>query len=85
MAHFLSHYNNWRCGPGSFAHGPFGLVLTLLFGGMVIYFLVKLVSLFWSSRSVGRTCSLKIVQQRYARGEIDETTYRKIKKELSSA
>lgn len=85
MAHFLSHYNNWWCGPSAFVHGPFGLVLTLLFWGMVVYFLVKLVSLFWSSRSVGRTCSLKIIQQRYAQGEIDEATYQQIKKELTGS
>lgn len=83
MAHFFSHYSNWWCGPGAFVHGPVGLVLTLLFWGAIIFFLVKLIQGLMSYMSPNKAHNLQVLQQRYACGEIDEATYEKIKKELT--
>lgn len=78
----FGHFNNWICGPGAFIPGPFGVIITLLFWGLVFYLLIKVVgSLFRSDGSNGSS-HIQTLKERYARGELSEDEYRRMKTEL---
>lgn len=63
---------NWLCGPGSYFHGPFGMLINLAFWvGLILL-------VFWAFRAFsapGRTSrdssAVEILNRRYAAGEID--------------
>ena len=78
MMNFSGHYNNWLCGSGVFSHGPFGIILALLFWGLVIYLLVKVFQAIF--RSTGS--DLDILKKRYAKGEISEEEFKRMKADL---
>ena len=78
----LGHYGNWFCGPGDFFPGPLGWVITLLFWGGILYLVIRLLqSLVTGHRNQGPD-SLDTIRERYARGEIDQDEYRRLKAEL---
>ncbi len=79
----FGHYGNWLCGPGAFFPGPFGWIITLLFWGLVIYLLVKLFGAIFSGKKENSSSNLDTLQERYAKGEIDEDEYRRMKTELT--
>ena len=81
---FSGPHNNWLCGPGAFFPGPFGMILTLLFWGLIIYVVIKVVQALLRPKASTPSSHLDILKKRYANGEIDEATYLKMKEELTS-
>ena len=79
----FGHYSNWLCGPGAFFPGPLGLIVTLLFWGLVIYLLVKLIRAIFPGKKGNGATNLETLKKRYARGEIGEDEYRRMKTELA--
>ncbi len=76
-------YNgNWICGPGAFFPGPIGWVVTLLFWALLIYLAVKLFKAIFSDSSKEPASRLDSLKERYARGEIGEDEYNRMKTEL---
>lgn len=80
--HFSGHYSNWFCGSGTFVPWPFGMVLTLLLWGLAIFLVVKVIQAFIYPKTVVPPSTLGVLQERYARGEIDAATYQRLKKEM---
>lgn len=77
-------YNgNWICGPGAFFPGPLGWVVTLLFWALIIYLVVKLFKNIFPGSSREATARLDRLKDRYARNEISEDEYNRMKTELS--
>ena len=82
MHNGFGQYGNWFCGPGAFFSGPFGWILTLLFWGLVIYLVVKLFQALFSGGRGKEASRLDTLKERYARGEINEDEYHRMKSEL---
>ena len=82
MFNFSGHYNNWLCGPGSFMPGPFGMIFSLLFWGLIIYVVVKIFQAIFRSIKSSSPSSLEVLKKRYAKGEISEEEFKRIKSEL---
>jgi putative membrane protein len=78
----FGHYSNWLCGPGAFFPGPLGWIVTLLFWGLLIYLLAKLFKAIFSGEKRNSTTNLDTLKERYARGEISEDEYHRMKTEL---
>jgi putative membrane protein len=78
----FGHYGSWLSGPGMFFHGPLGFVLTLLFLGLVISFAIKLFRTLFSGEKKSLVTHLDTLKERYARGEINEDEYHRMKTEL---
>ena len=79
----FGQYGSWLCGPGAFFPGPLGWIVTLFFWGLVIFLAVKLFqALFSGSRGKSAT-NLDTLKERYARGEISQDEYQRMKTELS--
>lgn len=78
----FGHFNNWICGPGAFIPGPFGVIITLLFWGLVFYLLFKIVSSLFNSGGKSTSAHLQTLKDRYASGELSEDEYRRMKTEL---
>jgi putative membrane protein len=78
----FGHYSNWLCGPGAFFPGPLGWIVTLLFWGLLIYLLFKLFGAIFSGEKRNPMTSLDMLKERYARGEIGEDEYHRMKTEL---
>ena len=79
----FGHYGNWLYGSGAFFHGPFGWILGLLFWGLVIYLVIKLFGTIFSGDQETATTNLDALKERYARGEINEDEYHRMKTELA--
>ena len=64
----------------------FGVVFMLLFWGLIIFGIVALIRCLLAQSSPGRDSRdktpLEIVQERYARGEIDREEYEQKKRDL---
>ncbi|MBW1635096.1 MAG: SHOCT domain-containing protein [Deltaproteobacteria bacterium] len=73
---------NWLCGPGAFFPGPIGWIVTLLFWALLIYLGVKLFKAIFSGSSKGPAARIDSLKERYARGEISEDEYNRMKAEL---
>ncbi|WP_456384982.1 SHOCT domain-containing protein [Desulfolithobacter sp.] len=74
--------SNWLCGPGAFFPGPLGWIITLLFWGLIIYLAIRIFQALIRGSGRNTEPSLEILASRYARGEIDEEQYRRMKAEL---
>lgn len=79
----FGHMSNWLCGPGVFSPGPFGLIINLFFWGLLIYLVIKLFQFLFSGGKRTTATYLDGLKERYARGEINEDEYRRMKTELS--
>ena len=79
----FGHYGNWLCGPGAFFPGPLGLIVTLLFWGLVIYLIIKLLGALFSGKKDNSLSNLETLKERYAWGEVSEEEYHRMKTELS--
>lgn len=79
----FGHMSNWLCGPGAFFPGPLGWIVTLLFWGLIIYLVVKLFQFLFSGAKRTTATHLDALKERYARGEINEDEYRRMKSELA--
>lgn len=77
--------NNWN-GFGGWGMG-FGFIFMLLFWGLVILGVVALIRWLLTQSSPNRSSRdktpLEIVQERYARGEIDRDEYEQKKRDLA--
>ena len=66
----------------------FGFIFMLLFWGLVIFAIAALVRWLMTQSSPGRSSRdkspLEIVQERYARGEIDREEYEQKKRDLET-
>ena len=87
--HSSGYSGNGWCDFGLFFPGPFGMIFSLLLWTVIILALVKLVQLLLKNKSQQINSnkpvnSLELLKERYARGDIDEETYQKIKQELLS-
>lgn len=82
MFNFSGHYNSWLCGPGSFMPGPFGMILNILFWGLIIYLVVKVFQAISRSTKASSPSSMELLKNRYAKGEISEEEFKRIKAEL---
>lgn len=76
----IDHMENFGWGMG------FGWVFMLLFWGLIILGIAALVKWLWSSNGGGAEpkTALDMLQERYARGEIDREEYERIKRDLQS-
>lgn len=79
----FGQYGSWLCGPGAFFPGPLGWIVTLLFWGLVIFLVVKLFQAVFSGRETRQSGPLNTLRERYARGEINEDEYNRMKAELA--
>ncbi len=77
-----THYSSWLCGPGAFFPGVLGWVITLLFWGLIIYLALRLFQSLAGGTCNHRPSSLETLKDRYARGEINEEQYQRMKSEL---
>lgn len=76
--------SNWLCGFSGFIPGPFGIILTILFWGLVIFLAFKLIQYLFSLTGRGRSLgALGIVEKRYAAGEITRGEFEQIKRDIS--
>lgn len=83
MHNGFGQFGNWLCGPGTFLPGPFGWIISLLFWGLIIYLVVKLFQAFFPGSRVETTSHLDTLKERYARGEINQDEYQRMKMELT--
>lgn len=76
----------WWCGPGNFFPGPWGMFVSILFWGLLIYLVVKIVQSIFSStqKQIGNEGdnALELLKKRYARGEIDQQEFEKIQRDI---
>ncbi len=75
---------NWLCGPGSFFHGPLGMLINLAFWLMIIVLAVWLFQTFFRKKNTSESPHgpLEVLKHRYAAGEISREEYERMKKEL---
>jgi len=83
MHNGFGQFGNWLCGPGAFFPGPFGWIISLFFWGLVIFLAVKLFQAVFSGGRGNSAAHLDILRERYARGEINQDEYQRMKTELS--
>ncbi len=79
----FGHSGNWLCGPGAFVPGPLGWIVTLLFWGLVLFLVVKLFTMLFADGKKSSPSRLDTLKERYARGEITEEEYQRMKIELA--
>ena len=79
----FSRHGDWLCGPGAFFPGPLGWIITLLFWVLVLYLVVKLFKTLFAGQGESVPSRLDILKERYARGEISEDEYKRMKTELA--
>jgi len=76
--------SGWLCDFGYFMPGPFGMFFSILLWGAIILLIVKVVqSLFFSRKKTGISGPMKILQERYAAGEISRDEYERVKQDIS--
>jgi len=68
---------------GSWLHGPLGWIIILLFWGLGIYLAGKLFAAIFSGKKENTITNLEALKERYARGEIGEDEYHRMKSELA--
>ena len=78
----FGHFGNWLCWPGAFFPGPLGWIVTVLFWGLILYLVIRLVHLVFPGGKGKGTVRLDALKERYARGEINEDEYQRMKAEL---
>lgn len=77
----------WWWGPGYFFGGPFGIIVSLVFWGLVAYAIFRLILNLTNRSAAVKTkeiTALDILKRRYAKGEIDTEEFTKRKKDLES-
>ena len=81
-------YNGWHPMMGGWGMGGLGLILTILFWVLAIALIVWLVRLLFRNTAGGegkgesRPAALDILDERYARGDIDKSQYESMKKDI---
>ena len=79
-------FSEW-CGPGTFLSGPLGVIISLLFWGLIIYLAVWLFHSIFKSKSQDSSAAndnraLDILKERYASGEIGNAEFEQMKTDL---
>ena len=79
---------NWSCGSGVFFPGPLGMIVTLLFWGLIIALVIWLFQSIFRDRNPKNETpvsnnSLNILSERYARGEITTDEFNQMKTTLT--
>lgn len=75
---------SWLCGPGSSFHGPWGMIVNLVFWLLIILMVVWFFRLIFRIKNQQQNPSpLAVLKHRYAAGEIDREEFERMKKELS--
>ncbi len=82
MHNGLGHFGSWMNTPWGFSHGPFGFVIGILFWGLVLYLLFKLLGAIFSKETQNSSSPIDLLKERYAKGEINEDEYHRMKTEL---
>lgn len=77
---------SWLCGPGSYFHGPWGMLVNLAFWIVMIFLAVWLFQAVFSKKRTAPPLSssapLDVLKHRYAAGEIDREEFERMKREL---
>ena len=76
-------FGDWACGPGAFFPGPLGWIITLLFWALILFVVIRIFQSIFSRDKKSAPSRLDLLKERYARGDIDEDEYRRMKAELS--
>ena len=78
--------SEWWCSPWNLIPGPFGMIFTLLFWGLILYLAIKAVQfLFMGTQQTTATkneTAEALLQNRYARGEINRNEFHQMQKDL---
>lgn len=78
--------DGWWCNSGIFFPGPLGMLVSILFWGLLIYLAVKVVQSISAStqKQIGKKddTPLEVLKKRYASGEIDQQEYEKIRRDI---
>ncbi len=77
-------HDSWMYGPGSYFHGPFGMLINLAFWIGLILLVVWAFRAFTArdNPSAKESTALEILKNRYAAGEIDDEEFERMKQEL---
>lgn len=81
-------YDGWHPMMGGWGMGGFGWIFTILFWGFAIALIVYLVRLLFRNtggegdKTRTRSGALDILDERYARGEIDKSQYEAMKRDI---
>jgi putative membrane protein len=75
---------NWLCGPGSFFHGPLGMLINLAFWLLIIVLAVWLFQTIIRKKNTteGSLGPQEVLKHRYAAGKINREEFERMKKEL---
>ncbi len=75
---------SWLCGPGSYFHGPWGMLVNLIFWVAIIFLAVWLFqALFRKNRTApSASAPQEVLKHRYAAGEIDREEFERMTREL---
>ena len=81
----MMHGGEWSCGPFGMLGGPWGMILNLVFWGLLIVGVIWLGArlLGRGSSSPGRETPLQALKRRYALGEIDRDEFERMKREIT--
>ncbi len=82
MRYGFAHGGNWFCGPGAFFPGPLGWVITLIFWILVLYLIYRLLRILFQKKNGPDSSPLETLKKRYARGEINDEEFKRMKSEL---
>ena len=80
-------FSEWWCGPGAFFPGILGMIISLFFWGLIIYFAVWLFQKILKRKSQDGSATvdnraLDILKERYASSEIGKAEFEQMKSEL---
>ena len=79
---FFGHGNHqWMSGPFTF-QGPLGIFFTLLFWGLLAYFIYLGIGLLRNAGRRENDTAVQILRQRFARGEIDQDQFNEMRQQL---
>jgi len=77
-------FTNWLCGAGGFMPGPLGMIVTVLFWGLLIGVVVKLFQYFFTSKKQDTSSTaFSILKDRYASGDLTKVEFEQMKKDIA--
>jgi putative membrane protein len=74
----------WWWGPGYFFGSPWSVLLGLVFWGLVVVALVRVVAYLTGPRGSERSRPLDILKERYAKGEMDREEFERRRRDLEA-
>lgn len=77
-------FSNWLWGGAGFMHGPFGMIMMVLFWALIIALVIKMFQFFFPSKHQhNRSRSHEILKERYASGEISKSEFDQMKIDIA--